>query len=143
MQQLKITPPKAKEFGFALNQDGIHRSAFELLGYQDTRFADLQRTWPELKEIPKAIAEQLEIEAGYVGYLGRQQMDIDRFRQEEGMMIPSQVNYDAVPSLSNEIREKLKTHRPASLGEAGRIPGMTPAALMILLAYLRRPAKAA
>ncbi|HMA48932.1 MAG TPA: FAD-dependent oxidoreductase, partial [Magnetospirillaceae bacterium] len=143
MQSLSATPPVLKKAGFSINQDGVRRSAFDLLGYPTVEWSDLTRMWPELTELRSDIAEQLVIEGGYAGYLDRQDSDIAAFRRDEDLRLPEDLDYDAVGSLSNEIRTKLKTARPVSLGAASRIPGVTPAALTALLAYVKRQQRAA
>ena len=143
MQGLSATPPALKAAGFSVNQDGVRRSAFDLLGYPTVTWADLTRMWPELNDLRKDIAEQLEIEGGYAGYLDRQESDIAAFRRDEDLRLPEDLDYDAVGSLSNEIRAKLKAARPANLGAASRIPGVTPAALTALLAHVKRQRRAA
>jgi len=143
MQSLAATPPVLRSAGFAVNQDGVRRSAFDLLGYPTVEWSDLTRMWPELAGLRPDIAEQLEIEGGYAGYLDRQESDIAAFRRDEDLRLPDDLDYDAVGSLSNEIRAKLKVARPSSLGAASRIPGVTPAALTALLAHVRRHRRAA
>jgi tRNA uridine 5-carboxymethylaminomethyl modification enzyme len=143
MQGLSATPPALKAAGFSVNQDGVRRSAFDLLGYPTVEWSDLTRMWPELNELRADIAEQLVIEGGYAGYLDRQEADIAAFRRDEDLRLPGDLDYDAVGSLSNEIRAKLKIAKPASLGAASRIPGVTPAALTALLAHVKRQRRAA
>ncbi len=143
MQGLAATPPVLKAAGFAVNQDGVRRSAFDLLGYPTVEWSDLARMWPQLGELRADIAEQLAIEGGYAGYLGRQESDIAAFRRDEDLILPDDLDYNLVGSLSNEIRAKLKVARPASLGAASRIPGVTPAALTALLAHVKRQRRAA
>jgi tRNA uridine 5-carboxymethylaminomethyl modification enzyme len=143
MQSLAATPPALRAAGFAVNQDGVRRSAFDLLGYPTVEWPDLTRMWPELTGLRPDIAEQLEIEGGYAGYLDRQESDIAAFRRDEDLRLPDDLDYDSVGSLSNEIRAKLKIARPANLGAASRIPGVTPAALTALLAHVKRQRRAA
>jgi len=138
LHSLTLTPNEAKAAGFALSQDGIRRSAFEVMASQRVRIQDVARVWPELQDMATPIAEQVEIQAHYSGYLERQQIDIDAYRREEGLAIPASLNYEALPSLSNEIRTRLKRHQPSTLGEASKIEGMTPAALTVLLAHIRK-----
>lgn len=138
-----LTPNEASKHGLSLNQDGQRRNALELLGYPHISFADIEKIWPEFSELRPDIREQLEIEAMYSSYLHRQQRDIDEFRKDEHVSLPEQLDYDDIGSLSNEIRLKLKSLRPATLGAAGRIPGMTPAALAAVMAYLKRQTRAA
>lgn len=138
-----ITPKKAAEYDLALNQDGQKRTILELLGYPHIGFDDLTRIWPEMHGWRADIREQVEIEGLYSAYLERQQQDIASFKQEEGVSIPDWLDYDTVGSLSNEIRQKLKTARPVTLGAAGRIPGVTPAALTAIMTFLKRHERAA
>ena len=133
-----ISPKQASEYGLAINQDGIRRSALEVLGYSQIEFDEVAGIWPELQSWRADIREQVEIEALYRAYLIRQQADIENFRQEEHIKLPHTLNYDEVGSLSNEIRIKLKQAKPATLGAAGRIPGVTPAALTAILVYMKR-----
>jgi tRNA uridine 5-carboxymethylaminomethyl modification enzyme len=141
---LRLSPPQLARHGIAVNADGIRRNAAELLAYPDIDLARLTAVWPELAAIPPAIAEQLEIDARYAGYLERQQRDIALFRRDEELLLPADLDYRAVGSLSGEVREKLSAARPTTLGAASRISGVTPAALVALLQYVkRRPAAAA
>jgi tRNA uridine 5-carboxymethylaminomethyl modification enzyme len=137
---LSITPNEATRHGLALNRDGVRRSAFELLSYSEVEWSTLRGIWPELSAIDLSIAVHLEIDAKYDVYLKRQIADVDAFRRDEGLVLTG-VDYDDVPGLSNETRGKLKAARPRTVGQAGRIDGMTPAALGILAAYLRREAR--
>jgi tRNA uridine 5-carboxymethylaminomethyl modification enzyme len=139
---LALTPPELAKRGIAVNQDGVARSAFELLGRPEMSVARLASVWPELSAIDPIIAEQLEIEARYRGYLDRQDADIRAFRRDEAVALPAALDYDTVGSLSNEVRQKLKAVRPATLGAAGRISGVTPAALVALLRHVRKSAGA-
>jgi tRNA uridine 5-carboxymethylaminomethyl modification enzyme len=143
LDRLALMPSELAKRGIAANQDGIARTAFELLGRPGMNLAKLAQIWPELSVIPSAVAEQLEIEARYRGYLERQEADIRAFRRDEELMLSPDLDYDAVGSLSAEVRQKLKAVRPATLGAAGRISGMTPAALVALLRHVRRQAPAA
>jgi len=139
-KSLAITPNEAARFGLVLNQDGHRRSAFELLAYPEIGWAELNGIWPELSAIDPAIAAHLEIDAKYDVYLKRQTADVDAFRRDEGLIL-SNVDYTLVPGLSNEARAKLEAARPRTVGQAGRLDGLTPAALGILAAYLRRQAR--
>lgn len=138
-----ITPKLANEYGLALNQDGIRRSVLELFGYAHIGFDDLAAIWPELRNLRPDVREQVEIEGLYKSYLERQKSDVENFKQEEHIKLADTLDYDAIGSLSNEIRLKLKQAKPATLGAAGRIPGVTPAALSAIMAYLRRQQQAA
>jgi tRNA uridine 5-carboxymethylaminomethyl modification enzyme len=139
-KSLALTPNEAARFGLALNKDGQRRSAFELLAYPEIGWTEVLRVWPELSAIDAGIAVHLEIDAKYDVYLQRQTADVVAFRRDEGLVL-SDVDYDEVPGLSNEVRAKLEAARPWTVGQAGRIDGMTPAALGILAAYLRREAR--
>ncbi len=116
------------------------RSAKDLLAYPDIGWDRLQTLWPEIGAIPAEIAEQLAIDARYEGYLARQRQDIAAYRRDEALELPADLDYGAVGALSNEIRQKLEAHKPATLGQAARISGVTPAALVALLRYVRRRA---
>jgi tRNA uridine 5-carboxymethylaminomethyl modification enzyme len=137
--RLTMTPNEAAAWGLKINQDGKRRTAIDLLSLPDVSFNDITRIWPRLGEISDTAREQLEIEAVYAGYLHRQQADIDAFRRDEGLTIPAGFDYGALGGLSNELREKLDRVRPATIGQASRIDGMTPAALTLVLAYVRNP----
>lgn len=139
-KSLAITPNEAIKHGLSLNRDGQRRSAFELMAYPEIGWSQVRGIWPELSAIDPAIAIHLEIDAKYDVYLERQSADVEAFRRDEGMVL-SEVDYHQVPGLSNEVRAKLEKARPFTVGQAGRIDGMTPAALGILAAYLRREAR--
>ncbi|QOZ50096.1 tRNA uridine-5-carboxymethylaminomethyl(34) synthesis enzyme MnmG [Bradyrhizobium sp. CCBAU 53338] len=139
-KSLTITPNEAIKHGLSLNRDGQRRSAFELMAYPDIGWSQVRAIWPELSVIAPGIATHLEIDAKYDVYLERQSADVDAFRRDEGMVL-SEIDYSLVPGLSNEVRAKLEKARPFTVGQAGRIDGMTPAALGILAAYLRREAR--
>ena len=139
-KSLAITPNEAARHGLALNRDGNRRTAFELLAYPEVEWLTLLGIWPQLSAIDPAIAVHLEIDAKYDVYLKRQTADVEAFRRDEGLVL-TDIDYVEVPGLSNEARAKLESHRPRTVGQAGRIDGMTPAALGILAAYLRREAR--
>ena len=139
-KSLAITPNEAARYGLALNRDGHRRSAFELLAYPEIEWAMLQGIWPELSSVDPSIAVHLEIDAKYGVYLKRQTADVDAFRRDEGLVL-TDIDYADVPGLSNEARSKLEAARPRTVGQAGRLDGLTPAALGILAAYLRREAR--
>ncbi len=135
-----LTPRQAQKAGLEINQDGRRRSALELLAYPSVDVATLLRIWPDFGRFSAEVIQQLEIEALYAGYLDRQEADILAFRKDEAARIPSGFDYAALGGLSNEVREKLGRIRPATLGQAGRIEGMTPAALTLLLGQIKRSA---
>ena len=137
---LRMAPPALKRHGVAVNEDGVVRSAAELLAYPGIDLARLAQIWPELARFAPEIAEQLEIDAQYAGYLDRQERDIASFRRDEALLLPPDLDYGAVGSLSREIRDKLVLARPSTLGAAARISGVTPAALVALLKHVKRRA---
>jgi tRNA uridine 5-carboxymethylaminomethyl modification enzyme len=139
-KSLTLTPNEAARYGLALNHDGHRRSAFELLAYPEIGWAELRGIWPEMSAVDPSIAVHLEIDAKYDVYLKRQTADVDAFRRDEGLML-GDIDYSLVPGLSNEARAKLEAARPRTVGQAGRLDGLTPAALGILAAYLRREAR--
>ncbi|MGE5539751.1 MAG: tRNA uridine-5-carboxymethylaminomethyl(34) synthesis enzyme MnmG [Gemmatimonas sp.] len=128
------------KLGLAVPRDGSARSAHDVLGLPGMSMATIATVWPAFGDVSSHVAQALEIDARYAGYLIRQETEIAAFRREEAQEIPAGLDYDAVGGLSAEVREKLKRVAPATLGQAGRIPGITPAAIIALLAYLRRRA---
>ena len=139
-KSLNLTPSEAERHGLSLNKDGQRRSAFELLAYPDIGWTQVRAIWPNLSVIEPGIAGHLEIEAKYDVYARRQAADVEAFRRDEGLVL-GDIDYGLVPGLSNEARAKLAAARPWTVGQASRIDGMTPAALGILAAYLRREAR--
>jgi tRNA uridine 5-carboxymethylaminomethyl modification enzyme len=136
-----LTPAEAKARGIAVNQDGRRRNVLDLLALPGMRFETLLEVWPELGAFSREAREQLEIDAVYQGYLERQEADIVAFRKDEDLTIPADLDYASVGGLSNEAREKLARIRPATLGQAGRIEGLTPGALTALLSHVKRSAR--
>jgi tRNA uridine 5-carboxymethylaminomethyl modification enzyme len=120
--------------------DGQRRSLTQLLAYPSIGFDDLTKVWPQISDWPAAVREQVEIDASYSGYLDRQAADAAAFRKDEDLRLPADLDYGAVGGLSNEVREKLSTIKPLTLGQAARIEGVTPGALTALLAHVRRRA---
>jgi tRNA uridine 5-carboxymethylaminomethyl modification enzyme len=139
-KSLSLTPNEATRHGLSLNRDGHRRSAFELLAYPELSWVELRGIWPELAATDPSIAVHLEIDAKYDVYLKRQTADVAAFRRDEALVL-GEIDYCLVPGLSNEARSKLEAARPWTVGQAGRLDGMTPAALGILAAYLRREAR--
>jgi tRNA uridine 5-carboxymethylaminomethyl modification enzyme len=137
-RSVSLTPTEANRHGLALNRDGQRRTAYELLSFPSICGSDLARIWPQLAAMPGKIAAQLEIDAKYEVYLSRQAADIASFRRDEGLELPEDIDYALVKGLSNEVRQKLSAIRPRTIGQAGRIDGLTPAALTLLLGHLRR-----
>ncbi len=132
------SPTVLARAGLSINQDGVKRSAMDLLAYPKVTIAGVARIWPELANLPSAIGAQMEIEGHYAGYLERQDADIRAFRREEALKLPEDLDYGTVGSLSNEARQHLCAARPTTLGAAARIPGVTPAALVALLRHVKR-----
>ena len=138
MESLTLTPNEAARHGLHLNQDGTRRSAFDLLAYPEIDIARLAQIWPELNEVDRFVSEQIEIEARYSVYLERQDTDVAAFKRDEAITLPDSLDYGRLAGLSNEVREKLNATRPATLGQAARIEGMTPAALTLILSEAKR-----
>lgn len=135
---LTLTPNEAAKHGLQVNRDGVRRSAFDLLAHPDITIDRLIAIWPELASFGPAVAEQLEIDAKYAVYLDRQAHDIEAIQRDERVAIPSDFDYAELSGLSNEMRQKLEAVRPGTIGQAGRIEGVTPAALTLILGFLRR-----
>lgn len=133
-----LTPKKAADAGWAVNQDGRIRSAWEYLAYPSISFTDIASVWPEFSDVSRETSAQMTIEAQYSGYLERQARDIAALARDEALIIPSDIDYSKIGGLSNEVRQKLETVRPTTLGQAGRIEGVTPGALTALLGHVRR-----
>jgi tRNA uridine 5-carboxymethylaminomethyl modification enzyme len=137
-EELRQTPNTLGQSGIRVNADGQWRSALELLTYPDIGPEKLIEIWPQLATISPAILEQLEMDSKYAGYMERQEADIRAFRKDENLILPTDMDIDAVGSLSAEIRQKLHQVKPETLGAAARIPGMTPAAIVALLRFVKR-----
>jgi len=137
-QGLSITPNEAQRFGIALNMDGVRRTAYDLLSYSELSVERLRGVWAELGQIDRKTCERLETEARYAVYLERQRADVERLKQDEQKEIPEDLQFDAMPGLSNELRDKLKRRRPRTLAEAQKIDGMTPSALAIIMLNIGR-----
>jgi tRNA uridine 5-carboxymethylaminomethyl modification enzyme len=142
-KSVSLTPKEAARYGLSLNKDGQRRTAFELLSYPAVTIADLAKIWPRFGELAPKIAEQIEVDAKYDVYLSRQAADIAAYRRDESFTLPDDFDYAALPGLSNEMKQKLQAHRPRTIGHASRIDGVTPAALTLLVAHVRRGKKAA
>jgi tRNA uridine 5-carboxymethylaminomethyl modification enzyme len=140
---VSLTPKEAERHGVTLNKDGQRRTAFDMLSYPNISIADIARIWPRFGELAPKIAEQIEIDAKYDVYLSRQAADVASYRRDESFTLPDDFDYAALPGLSNEVKQKLQTHRPRTIGHASRIDGMTPAALTLLVAHVRRGKKPA
>lgn len=136
--QLTITPNEAAHHGIALNRDGQRRSAFDLMSYPELGFADAARVWPELNTLEPQIATQLETDAKYDVYLARQAADVAAFRRDESLKLADNLDYGAISGLSNEVRARLDAARPMTIGQASRVEGVTPAAITLLVAHIKR-----
>lgn len=137
-RDLQATPSALEGQGITVNKDGVRRSVADLLAYPEIGWARLEEVWPVLRGIEPAIREQIECDALYAGYMERHEADIAAFRKDEALGLPLDLDYGAVGSLSNEVRAKLEQARPATLGAASRIPGVTPAAVVALLRHVQR-----
>ncbi|MEM9170127.1 MAG: FAD-dependent oxidoreductase, partial [Pseudomonadota bacterium] len=142
-RSVDLTPNEAARRGVAIKLDGRRRTALELLSLPDVTYETIAAIWPAAADFPPAAREQVEIEALYSGYLDRQSADILAFKKEERLRLPLDADYGAIPGLSNEVRQRLGEARPATLGQAGRIEGVTPAALAVLLAWIKKRGGAA
>lgn len=140
VNNLQATPNELEARGIKINKDGQRRSVAALLSYPEITWEQLEEIWPELQSISGPIKEQIGIDALYSGYMQRHDADIESYRRDENLILPKDLDYTAVGSLSNEIRQKLEHVRPTTLGEAGRIPGVTPAATIALLRHVKKRA---
>ena len=138
LDTLSMTPNIASDLGWKINQDGRRRTAMEYLAYPDIDFEMISLAWPELEGTPEEIARQMEIDAQYAGFLDRQKADVEALRRDETLRLPPDLDYSKVGGLSNEVRARLEHVRPTTLGQAGRIEGITPSALTALLSHVRR-----
>ncbi|WP_269515136.1 tRNA uridine-5-carboxymethylaminomethyl(34) synthesis enzyme MnmG [Brevundimonas subvibrioides] len=143
VRDTRFTPNEAQGLGIAVNADGQRRSMRDLLAYPGVSLAQFEVAYPVIQSWPSAIREQVEIDAGYAGYLDRQAADAEALRREEALTLPTNLDYAAIGGLSNEVREKLSMVQPRTLGQAGRIEGVTPGALTALLSHVKRAAVAA
>ncbi len=142
LKSLKISPKKLAEFNIAIKQDGVVRDAYNLLSFPEIKFCDLEKIWPEIllsnnSQFDHETKKQIAIDAIYSAYLDRQERDIELFNKEENMKIPNDLDYYKIQSLSNEVREKLTKFRPATIGQATRIQGITPASLMAIMIFVK------
>ena len=133
-----ISPNEARKFGIKIAMDGVKRSGLEVIGQRNVNMAKIRQLFPSIPQYEQSLDNQVEIDAHYLGYLSRQANDIKSFKKDESISIPKNINYDLLSGLSNEIKSKLKNIRPATLGQALRIDGVTPAAIIIILSHLKR-----
>ena len=138
MSDTRLTPNEANRLGLNVNQDGQRRSLSQLLAYPGGSLAAFVGSWPEIGGWSREVVEQVEIDAAYAGYLGRQAADAEALRRDENLVIPPHTDFASIGGLSNEVREKLVAIQPRTLGQAARIEGVTPGALTALLAHVRR-----
>lgn len=138
LEQLVVSPTTARKAGVPINADGHERSAFELMSYPNMTTEDLVRIWPEVAALEPVVLDQLGIDAQYAVYLDRQKADIQAMQRDEGRDIPDWLDYDALPGLSMEVRQKLKAQSPATIAQAQAIEGVSPAAITLILSVVRR-----
>ena len=138
LSSYSITPTQAKKAGISIKQDGIRRSAMELLSFKDVDFSKLEHIWPGFPDFNQEVRDQLEKDAIYINYIERQSAAVNAMRKDEKLSIPENLNYSDISGLSNELKQKLIHSRPASLAQASRIEGMTPAGLALILTSIRR-----
>ena len=138
LDSLDATPDTLRRHGVPANRDGCRRTARELIGYPDVTLAQLAALWPGLAALDREIVRALENDAHYRGYVERQEADVAAFRRDEALRLPGDLRFDRVGGLSHEMRQRLAAAQPATLGAAGRVPGVTPAALTALLAHVRK-----
>ena len=138
LKSLKISPNEAAKFDIKIAKDGIKRSAIDILSRKNVNFAKLRSIWKNIPSASKKEEEQIEISAHYSGYLEKQQADIIAFRKDETLKIPENVDYNKMSGLSNEVKSKFKLIRPKTIGQALRIDGITPAAVFLLLAHVKK-----
>jgi tRNA uridine 5-carboxymethylaminomethyl modification enzyme len=137
-KSVSLTPKEAERHGLTLNKDGQRRTAFELLSHPNISISDLTKVWPRFSEFAPNVAEQIETDAKYDVYLSRQAADIAAYRRDENFLLPETIDYAALPGFSNEVKQKLNAQRPRTIGHAAKIDGVTPAALTLLIAHVKR-----
>jgi tRNA uridine 5-carboxymethylaminomethyl modification enzyme len=137
-RSVSLTPTEAQRHGLTLNRDGLRRTAFDLLAYPTITLTTLARIWPAFGALAPAVAAQLEIDAKYAVYLDRQAQDVAAYWRDESLALPDDLDFAQVAGLSNEMKHKFSAHRPRTVGQAGRLDGVTPAALTLLAAHVRR-----
>jgi tRNA uridine 5-carboxymethylaminomethyl modification enzyme len=135
---LNLTPTEAARHGLDVNQDGRRRSGFELLAYPGVTLSQLAAIWPALGALPSWAIAQLEVDARYAAYVDQQDADVSVLRREEATRLPRDIDYTRICGLSSEVKQRLERARPTTLAQAGRLEGITPAALMLLLAHVKK-----
>ena len=141
LTNLNISPNEALKYNVKISKDGVKRNALELLSRKNVTFTTIRNIWPDIPKASRNEEEQIEINAHYSGYLDKQEADIIAFRRDENLLIPDNFNYSNLSGLSNEVKDKFKLIKPKTLGQALRIDGITPAAVYILLSYVKKAAK--
>jgi tRNA uridine 5-carboxymethylaminomethyl modification enzyme len=142
LRSVNLSPNEADLHGLKLNHDGVRRSAYDLLSFPEIDFARISAIWPQFSNLPERISDRVANDAQYAVYMDRQKSDIQRLKRDEQLIIPATLDFSIMPGLSNELKLKLNRQRPATLAEAGRIEGMTPAALALLVAHIHMAEKA-
>jgi len=138
VESLQATPNELEKHGLNVNKDGKRRTVMQILSYPDATWEKLCAIWPALADISSSIAEQIQIDAQYAGYIERQMADVAAYRKDENLTLPSTIDYQGIGSLSSEVIDKLQRAKPTTLGAASRIPGVTPAAIVALLRYVKK-----
>jgi tRNA uridine 5-carboxymethylaminomethyl modification enzyme len=138
LDKLSLSPSNAEKSGIKIAKDGVIRSANQILSQKGVNISKLRKIWPEIIKYSEEIDEQIEINAHYRGYLVRQKADILAFKRDENLVIPKNIDYDLLCGLSNEVKSKFKEIKPQTMGQALRIDGITPAAVYILLSFVKR-----
>lgn len=141
LRATSFTPKQIGAVGIDINQDGSRRDGFQLLAFPNVVFSDVEPLYPELSDVDVEVKRQVERDALYANYISRQSRDVAALKRDEAQLIPESFDYLEIEGLSNELKQKLQTVRPMNLAQASRIDGMTPAALTLLLARLRRGKK--
>jgi len=140
LKSLKITPNAIEKYNIKLNRDGRLRTAYELINHPEIDMNVLINIWPELSDIKPRIMDQIKTDSLYSGYTKRQQTEIDSFRKDENLLLPKAIDFRTIGGLSNEVVQKLEMVKPETLGAASRIPGVTPAAVIALMRFVKKRA---
>ena len=138
LNQKKLSPNEAKNHNIKIAMDGVKRSLLQIIGQRNVNMAKIRQIFADIPVFNTNLDKQVEIDAHYLGYLDRQSRDVKSFLNDESVLIPQSINYDLLSGLSNEIKSKLKKIKPLTLGQASRIDGVTPAAIIIILSYIKR-----
>ena len=138
----EFTPKQLKDSGISVNQDGNKRTAMAVLAFPDVGFDNILKLLPELDDVDENTRKQVERDALYANYIARQKSDIEALKRDENLKIPEDFSYEALEGLSNELKQKLLKQRPGNLAQAGRVEGMTPAAMALIFARLRKVRRA-